>query len=201
LRFHGFCLAVRLMQRCGNGLAGIIESGQLPFPLDMNAQVCEMRLEQPLGFRLRQHQPERVRAYDAAEADMANGFAADNDIRGVGFMAGGDEGGGAIRAIQQFQRAAPQHQRLGFVGALRGLVHNANANPVARQFGRHGEPHRARANHQNLRVHTHPPFLTSLQARAVPQPCAKNPAKITIGLTAFCRPPPSSSLPCCLVSP
>src|SRR5262249_29170016 len=48
------------------------EGDEFGFTLDTNAEVRQMRFEQPLRFRLRQHQSIRVRAVYPCQADMAD---------------------------------------------------------------------------------------------------------------------------------
>jgi len=54
-----------------------------------------------------------------------------------------DEWRRSATALQQFQRPAPQHQRLGLIGPLRCLVDDPNRHAVKRQLTSHRHSHRA----------------------------------------------------------
>ena len=129
------------------------EADRLDLPLDSHAQFRQMLVEQPLGLRLRQHQREGIRARDAGKADVADRLVACDHIGGRDLVSRRDKRGAATRAVEQFQRPAPEHQSLGFVGSLRGLVDDADRYAIARQFRRHRQADRAGADDQNFRDH------------------------------------------------
>ena len=59
----------------------------------------------------------------------------------------------AAHAVDEFERAAPEHERLRLVGSRRRLVDDPDADAVARQFGRHRQPHGAGADDKHFWFH------------------------------------------------
>ena len=71
-----------------------------------------------------------------------------------------DEGRGpSLSAVEEFERAAPQHERLRFVRALRRLVDDPDRDFVAGQLASQGQPNRACADDQYGGIHGHFPRL------------------------------------------
>ena len=68
---------------------------------------------------------------------------------------GGQETIDAFPVLDQFERAAPHHQRLGLVGARRSLSTIRTATPRRRQPCGHGEPHGTGPNDENRLVVCH----------------------------------------------
>jgi hypothetical protein len=125
-------------------------------PISHRAATLQMRLEQALGFRLRQHQRIGMRALDAGKADPADQPAAGHNVGRVDLQPGRDQRLRGARAVEQLQGPAPQDERLRLIGAPRRLVDDPDGNPIARQFGRHGQSDRPRPNHQRLQTHRSP---------------------------------------------
>jgi hypothetical protein len=80
---------------------------------------------------------------------MTDDFVAGDDVDRTGLEAGIDEACRPGAPFQQFQRPAPQDQRLGAVGPLCRLVDDADGDAVACQLGRHGHADRARTGNED----------------------------------------------------
>jgi hypothetical protein len=76
-----------------------------------------------------------------------------HEIHSRGFVACVDEGRAPAGPVEQFERAAPQNERLGLIGTLGRFVDNAHANSIACEFGRQCHSDRARTDDQHLGRH------------------------------------------------
>lgn len=136
---------------------------------DGDAEALKSLFKQALGVRLGQHQRIIVGARHGFHFDVTDHAAIrSDDIDAVDLEPRLDERRRSrVPPVEQFERAAPQHKRLRFVRTLRRLVDNAHWNPVAGQFAREREPHRARADDQYGRVHWRSPDLATRARRFI----------------------------------
>src|SRR6185437_13748853 len=77
------------------------------------------------------------------------------DLGAVALEADGQELVDITGVVEQLERAAPQDQRLGLVGALRRLVDDTHGNAVTSQLVGQREADRAGANDENLSMIGH----------------------------------------------
>jgi hypothetical protein len=92
-----------------------------------------------------------------------------DDIDAIDLEASFDEGRRpSIPAVEEFKRAAPEHNGFRFVCAMRGLVHDAHRNSVTGEFASQRQTYRTSADDQYRRVHRPSPDLA---ARSAFYPC------------------------------
>ena len=98
-----------------------------------------------------------------SKIDMRQPGRARDDVGARRFEARIDESRAAAHAVDQLERAAPDHDGLRLVGPRGGLVDDPDADAVTRQFRRHGQPDGASANDERLRFHRTAPGLRGRQ--------------------------------------
>ena len=64
-----------------------------------------------------------------------------------------EKGRGEVEAVQQLQGAAPDNKGLRFIGALRGLLNDADGDSKAMEVDGHGETDGARSYDQYVCIH------------------------------------------------
>ena len=153
----GAAAPVDVPQHGLDAIGAALESREFHLTLDENAQIAKPILKQPFGFGLRDHQRVWIGALHARHADMADGLIARDEINRADLKSGIDKRRRSTSPVEQFQASAPQNQRLGFIGALGGLIDDANSHAVARQLRGHRHSDRPGANNQNRGHHSHPP--------------------------------------------
>ena len=97
--------------------------------LDLDAPAGEAFLEHALGLALGDHQGVGIARVDAVHGDARHDVLAVRELRAMSDVAGLEERLDVAAMFEKFQRARPQHQRLGFVGPRRGLVDDPHGMP------------------------------------------------------------------------
>ena len=149
----GFLMPVRTTQDRHHTVVLRSEPNQLDLPLNPHAEGGQVLLQQPFGLALRQHQRIGMRRLDRIQPDMSDLAAARDNVSAGHFDPGPDEGGAAAHAVDQLQRAAPQHEVLRFVCVSARLVDDANRHAVASQFRGHRQSDRAGTDNENTLDH------------------------------------------------
>src|SRR5262249_35090966 len=131
------------------------ETGQLHLAGDLDAELFEIALQDPLGLALWDHEREGIGALDVVQGDVGDQLLARRHARAMADDAGRAEAIDDPGPLEELEGAAPQHQRLGFVGAGGGFVDDTDRHAIARQLAGHGEPDGSRAGdeHRNLFRH------------------------------------------------
>jgi hypothetical protein len=99
-RLERFQLAAGMTQGRRDRACRRREGREFDLAFHRDAEAVEMLFQEPLGFRLRQHQPIRIGARHAGEFDMPDQSAAGDDVGGIDLLSRGDELFGAAGARQ-----------------------------------------------------------------------------------------------------
>ena len=141
-RPHSFFLtAVGMPQRGFNGIRRGDHPGQFDVPLDLDPQFAQSLGQQPFRFVLRVDQGEIEAAFDSAKIQMDDAPSAREHPHAVDFVAVGDEPIGHSQALEAFEGAGLNGERLGIRGPDWSFVDDAAAHAQASQFTGH---HQAR---------------------------------------------------------
>jgi hypothetical protein len=96
----------------------------------------------------------RIGTVDALKAYVADDLRARHNIGANYLVARRHERFRCRRTVEKLKRTGPKDEGFGLIAAVRRLVHDTHGNTIARKFSRHRESNRARADDQNLRIHT-----------------------------------------------
>ena len=161
----------------------VAEAGQFDRPLDRDAGGGQPLLQHALGLALRDHQRIGEPAVDQVERDFGHDLPTGRDPGAACRHSSRQEGVGVPGIVEEFERAAPQDQRLGLVGALRRLVDDANGNSEADEFVGERQADGPGARDEHFRFVRHPtlpcPILRKLSVPSGPRPIGpcKSPVK------------------------
>ncbi len=112
-----------------------------------------MRLEQPLGLRLRDHQQVIERRVDIVESDAGDDLLAGKDGDGLGLEPGRREGAGAAGPVEKLERPRPNRERFRLVRPRWSLVDDADRHAIAGKLGGHRQADGARAGDEDASWH------------------------------------------------
>ena len=112
-----------------------------------------MFVKEPFRVALRKHERVRMRCIDFIQLDVRDLAAISKNV-GPGYLeARLDKRPAASGAVQEFQRPAPEHKCLGFVGSLRTFLDDTCGDAKTGQLCRQGESDGTGADYKDCWLH------------------------------------------------